>query len=127
MREGSDKRPHRRFHTSKRICFGLSKPIGVQVDELCLLTTYTERHILRYEEGLQGSERGARWRRVVDTNTPDLILGAGEHVEPELGGMVAMFILFGSLGFMIANRRLYMMLLGLLYGLIGPNQKDRSF
>jgi hypothetical protein len=36
MREGLEKRAHRRFRTSKRIWSGLSKPIGVEFDELCL-------------------------------------------------------------------------------------------
>ena len=73
MREGSDKRPHRRFHTSKPIYSGLSKPIGVQVDVLCLLTRYTGWHILRYDKGSANREEGAGWRWVVDTNTPDQI------------------------------------------------------
>ena len=94
MREGSDKRPHRRFHTSKRIWPGFTQPFGVELDELCLLTRYTGWHILRYEEGVGRGDSGARWRRVVDTNTPDLILRAGGHVRAEVAGFVAIFILF---------------------------------
>ena len=94
MRRGSGKRSHRRFCTSNRIWSGLSKPIGVQVDELCLRTRYTGWHILRYEEGVGRRDRGAGWRRVVDANTPDLILGAKEHVRAEIADIVAILILF---------------------------------
>ena len=94
MREGSDKRAHRRFHTSKPICSGSSKPIGVQVDVLCLLTRYTGWHILRYEEDVGMADRGAVRRRVVDTNTPDLILRAGGDVGAKVAGFVAIFIMF---------------------------------
>ena len=93
MREGSDKRPHRRFHTSKPICSGLSKPIGVQVDVLCLLTRYTGWDILRYEEDVGMADKGAGRRRVVDTNTPDQILGAEDHVEAELAPIVTILVL----------------------------------
>jgi hypothetical protein len=93
MREGSDKRAHRRFHTSKPICSGSSKPIGVQVDVLCLLTRYTGWHILRYEEDVGMADRGAVRRRVVDTNTPDQILGAEDHVEAELAPIVTILVL----------------------------------
>ena len=94
MREGSDKRSHRRIRTSKRICSGLVKLIRLEFDALCLLTTYTGRHIMCYEGGVGGSKRPAAWRRVIDTNTPDLILGAGEHVQVEVAGIVAIFSLF---------------------------------
>ena len=95
MKGGSGKRSHRHFCTSNRIWSGLSKPIGVQFDELCLRTRYTGWHILRYEEGVGRGDSGTRWRRVVDTNTPDLILRAGGHVRAEEAGFVAIcFILF---------------------------------
>ena len=94
MREGSDKRSHRRFRTSKRIWSGFTQPIGVELDELCVRTRYTGWHILRYEEGVGRRDRGAGWRRVVDTNTPDLNLRAGEHVRAEVAAIVAIFILF---------------------------------
>ena len=96
MREGPDKRSHRRFHTSKRIWSGFTQAIGVEFDELCVRTRYTEWHILRYEEGVGRSRRdnGAGWRRVVDTNTPDLILRVGGHARAEVAGFVAIFILY---------------------------------
>ena len=93
MRRGSGKRSHRRFCTSNRIYFGLSKPIGVQLDELCLRTRYTGWHILRYEKDVGRPSRGTGRRRVVDTNTPDQILGAEDLVEAELAAIVAIFIL----------------------------------
>ena len=93
MREGSDKRAHRRFHTSKPICSGSSKPIGVQVDVLCLLTRYTGWDILRYEEDVGMADKCAGRRRVVDTNTPDQILGAEDHVEAELAPIVTILVL----------------------------------
>ena len=94
MREGSDKRSHRRFHTSKRIWYGFTQAIGVEFDELCVRTRYTGWNILRYEEGVGRGDSGVGWRRVVDTNTPDLILRAGGHVWAEEVGFVAIFILF---------------------------------
>ena len=93
MREGSDKRAHRRFHTSKRIWSGLTQPIGVEFDEMYLLTRYTGWDILRYEEDVGRPSRGTGWRRVVDTNTPDQILGAEDLVEAELAAIVAILIL----------------------------------
>ena len=94
MKEGSDKRSHRRFRTSKRILYVGTQPIGVEFDELCVRTRYTGWHILRYEEGVGRRDSGAGWRRVVDTNTPDLVLRVGGHVRAEVAGFVAIFILF---------------------------------
>ena len=94
MREGSDKRTHRRFRTSKRILSGGTQPIGVEFDELCVRTRYTGWNIFRYEEGVEEHLALRRRRRVVDTNTPDLILRAGGHVRAEVAGFVAIFILF---------------------------------
>ena len=88
MRRGSGKMFHRRFCTSNRIWPGLSKPIGVQVDVLCLLTRYKGWHILRYEEDVGMADKCAGRRRVVDTNTPNQILGAEDHVEAELAPIV---------------------------------------
>jgi hypothetical protein len=48
---------------------------------------------LRYEEGVGVGDRGAGWRRVVDTNTPDLILGAEDLILAELAAIVAILIL----------------------------------
>jgi hypothetical protein len=48
---------------------------------------------LRYEEGVGRRDRGAGRRQVVDTNTPDQILGAEDHVEAELVAIVAILIL----------------------------------
>ena len=92
-REGSGKRAHRRFHTSKRIWSGFTQPIGVEFDEMCLLTRYTGWDILRYEEDVGMADRGAVRRRVVDTNTPDQILGAEDHVEAELAPIVTILVL----------------------------------
>ena len=102
MKGGPGKRSRRHFCTSNRIWSGLSKPIGVQFDELYLRTRYTGWHILRYEEGVGRRDRGAGWRRVVDTNTPDLNLRAGEHVRAKVAAIVAILILFRYTGFMIA-------------------------
>jgi len=94
MKGGSGKRSHRHFCNSNRVSSGLSKLIGVQFDELCLLTRYTGWQILRYEEGVGRGDSDTGWRQVVDTNTPDLILRAGGHVWAEEAGFVAIFILF---------------------------------
>ena len=94
MREGSDKRSHRRFRTSKRILSVGTQPIGVEFDELCVRTRYTGWNILRYEEGAGWRYKHAGWRRVVDINTPDLIMRAEEHVWAEVAAIVAIFILF---------------------------------
>ena len=93
MREGSDKRSHRRFRTSKRILSGGTQPIGVEFDELCVRTRYTGWHILRYDKDVGMADRGAVRRRVVDTNTPDQILGAEDHVEAELAPIVTILVL----------------------------------
>ena len=94
IREGSDKRSHRRFRTSKRILSVGTQPIGVEFDELCVRTRYTGWNILRYEEGVGRRRRYMGWRWVVDTNTPNLILRVGGHVRAEVAGFVAIFILF---------------------------------
>ena len=93
MREGSDKRSHRRFRTSKRILSVGTQPIGVKFDELCVRTRYTGWNILRYVEGVARRRRYMKWRRMVDRNTPDLILRAGGHVWAEEEGFVAILIL----------------------------------
>ena len=49
---------------------------------------------MRYEEGVGRRDRGAGWRRVVDTNTPDLNLRAEEHGWAKVAAIVAIFILF---------------------------------
>ena len=92
-REGSGKRAHRRFHTSKRIWSGLTQPIGVEFDEMCLLTRYTGWHILRYDKDVGMADRGAVRRRVGDTNTPDQILGAEDLILGAEDLIAAIFIL----------------------------------
>ena len=47
---------------------------------------------MRYEEGVGKEDSDTGWRRVVDTNTPDLILRAGGHVWAEQAGFVAIVI-----------------------------------
>ena len=58
-----------------------------------LLTRYTGWDILRYEEDVGAADKCAGRRRVVDTNTPDQILGAEDLILAELAAIVAIFIL----------------------------------
>jgi len=48
---------------------------------------------LRYDKDVGMADRGAVRRRVVDTNTPDQILGAEDHVEAELAPIVTILVL----------------------------------
>ena len=71
----------------------MTQPIGVEFDEMYLLTRYTGWDILRYEEDVGAADKCAGRRRVVDTNTPDQILGAEDLIEAELAAIVAILVL----------------------------------
>ena len=71
----------------------MTQPIGVEFDEMYLLTRYTGWNTLRYVEGVARRRRYMKWRRMVDRNTPDLILRAEEHAWAEEEGFVAILVL----------------------------------